>query len=222
MPNGDGLQTIALMPAILGFSGALLAPVIGTVASLLSRSPAQRKQQEAEYLTERLTVLEKAISVGQLLASATGTTSDFSLIRTEYLRLIFAISEKRAPAEDDLVALRQRPFVLRMLSLPHPRSLMAWILTATFYIFIVLLLAMCVIVLGVVRRNIVERTDTGASGVGYIIGTFIGAILMVLPFVLLILASRSLAFRISKALSRHERDQFDREATGAANMMEGS
>jgi hypothetical protein len=89
---------ITLFPAVLTFSAALLAPVIGAVVGLLSRTSLQRKQQETEYNIKRLELIEKIVGVGKSLSSDLGISVDTSLARSEYLRIVASVSEPEPPS----------------------------------------------------------------------------------------------------------------------------
>ena len=80
MPDATGGSlSITLLQTILTFSAALLAPIIGTIAGLLSRSTLQRRQQETEYKLKRLDLIDRTIDVGKSVSNTTGINIDISL-----------------------------------------------------------------------------------------------------------------------------------------------
>jgi hypothetical protein len=98
-----GPLNITLIQAVLAFSGALLAPIIGTIAALLSRSELQRKQQEAEYNIKRLDLIDKTITVGKSISNTLRVEIDVSLAQSEYARVLNSLSEPPPPSEQDLL-----------------------------------------------------------------------------------------------------------------------
>src|SRR5882757_3943796 len=75
MADATVSSSITLLQTILTFSGALLAPIIGTAASLISRSPLQRRQQAIEYRVKQLERFDHRGRVLQADASAAGTAA---------------------------------------------------------------------------------------------------------------------------------------------------
>ena len=66
------------LPAILTLSGALLAPVVGAIASWLTRSSPQRRLQETEYKKAQLDLIERSLTVGKLVSNMLGRSIDAS------------------------------------------------------------------------------------------------------------------------------------------------
>src|ERR1700745_577658 len=111
MADPTASSSIALLQTILTFSGALLAPIIGTAASLFSRSRLQRRQQAIEYRVKQLELLDKAVSVGKSLSEALGRPFDGTIIEAEYYKLIRQLPEQ-PPQRVGQSAYWQRDFIL--------------------------------------------------------------------------------------------------------------
>ena len=122
---------------LLTFSGALLAPIIGTIASLLSRSTLQRKHQETEYTIKRLDLIDRAIGVGKSVSNTLGTNVDVSLAQAEYMRILRSIPEIAPSQEQDLLPFERHSFLVRLLMLPRPSSISGWIASTLFYIYLI-------------------------------------------------------------------------------------
>ena len=104
MADATVSSSITLLQTILTFSGALLAPIIGTAASLISRSPLQRRQQAIEYRVKQLELFDKAVSVGKSLSEALGKPFDGSIIEAEYYKLIRQLPEQPPPSAEEFPA----------------------------------------------------------------------------------------------------------------------
>jgi hypothetical protein len=129
---GGNSPNIILIQAVLTFSGVVLAPVIGTIVGLVSRSDLQRRQQETDYNIKRLDLIEKSISVGKTLSNALGVEIDVSQAQSEYTRVLTSLS---APvSRSDLLPFKRHPFPLSLIMLPRPASIGGWI-ASLFFIF---------------------------------------------------------------------------------------
>jgi hypothetical protein len=134
---GGSPPSITLLQAVLTFSGALLAPVIGTIVALLSRSDLQRRQQEIEYNIKRLDLIDKTITVGKSMSNILGIDIDVSLAQTSYTRVLNSLSEPTPPSEQDLLPFERYRLPMRLLMLPRPTSISGWIASFLFYIYLV-------------------------------------------------------------------------------------
>jgi hypothetical protein len=210
-----GPPSITLLQAVLTFSGALLAPVIGTIAGLLSRSSLQRKQQEAEYKIKRLDLIDRAIGVGKTLSNSLGINIDISLAQGEYIRILRSIPESKPPPEQDLLPFERHSFPVRLLILPRPTSISGWIASTLFYMYLIsaplfLLTATSLSEFETrspyslefsERRNKVLRTQM---------------IIMPAGSLLIAAGARFWAIRVAKATIRRDRERFQRETNPEA------
>jgi len=137
MADATASSSIALLQTSLTFSGALLAPIIGTAASLFSRSPLQRRQQAIEYRVKQLELFDKAVSVGKSLSEALGKPFDGSVIEAEYYKLIRQLPEQPPPSIEES-AYEQQNFFMRLFWLPHPQTISGWIASSLYYIYSVM------------------------------------------------------------------------------------
>jgi hypothetical protein len=142
---GTGIPGIALLPAELALAGVLLAPVIGAIASLLSRPSLQRRQQELDYRKSQLDMIEKALTVGKSVSNTLGVQIDVSAVETEYRRVLSSITAPEHVGVEPAAGMQatafsafvKRPLVLRLLWLPRPQSLVGWIVASFYYITLV-------------------------------------------------------------------------------------
>jgi hypothetical protein len=200
MADAAGPPGIPLIQAVLTFSGALLAPIIGTIASLLSRSDLQRRQQETEYKMARFALLEKAITLGNALSDISKKRIDLSVAESEFLRLLSSLSEPAPPSPLDTLPFERRPFLIRIFMVPRPHSISGWIASSAFYIFLLYSF------IGLMYPYISLQS-------GIPLDIFESSIVM-LGFLVMLLISflaRRWAIRSAKAAIRRARDQFERE-----------
>jgi hypothetical protein len=210
MADPTASSSIALLQTILTFSGALLAPIIGTAASLFSRSPLQRRQQELEYRVRQLELFDKAVSVGKSLSDAIGKPFDGAIIEAEYYRLVRQLPEKPPPTVEES-AYEQRNFLMRLFWLPHPQTISGWIASSLYYIyammFVVSLVSICLYhtVLPDVLSYLDEKDDPLQLYINPVVSLAIA------------LPARYWAIRSAKQAARRESARFDREAAMTAS-----
>lgn len=210
MADPTASSSIALLQTILTFSGALLAPIIGTAASLFSRSPLQRRQQAIEYRVKQLELLDKAVNVGKSLSEAAGKPFDGTIIEAEYYKLIRQLPEQPPPTIEQS-AYEQRNFLMRLFWLPHPQTISGWIATTLFYIY-----GLMFIVTGIsvglyfsVLPDVMSYMDEGDDPMQFYINPVV-SLAIALP-------ARYWALRNAKQAMRRESARFDREAAVGAS-----
>jgi hypothetical protein len=208
MADTASAPSITLLQAVLSFSGVVLAPVIGTIAALLSRSAMQRRQQEIEYKIKRLDLIEKAVSVGHAISNNLQVTVDVSVAHGEYLKILNSLYEPEPPTEHELLPFERHSFPLRLLMLPKPTSVSGWIAIVVFYIYLVTGLMSPVIFLSEHASSLSpEKTEEfdRFRTVSIIIN-------VIVSFVLCALA-RWWAIRAAKASIRRDREAFEQTAS---------
>jgi hypothetical protein len=210
MADATASSSIALLQTILTFSGALLAPIIGTAASLFSRSPLQRRQQAIEYRVKQLELFDKAVSVGKSLSEALGKPFDGSVIEAEYYKLIRQLPEQPPPSIEES-AYEQQNFFMRLFWLPHPQTISGWIASSLYYIYSVMFVV-SLISIGLyftVLPDVLSYLGEGDDPLQLYINPVV-SLAIALP-------ARYWAIRNAKQAMRRESARFDREAAAAAS-----
>jgi len=209
MPDVGGPPSITLLQAVLTFSGVLLAPVMGTIAGLLSRSGLQRKQQEAEYKIKRLDLIEKAISVGRSVSNTLLVDIDVSFAQAEYLRVLNSLSEPEPPSEQDLLPFERYKLPIRLLILPKPTSISGWI--SSFFFYIYLICGIFYLMFGILTLTVPSlsvRAEEAPAREVDLMGLSIGGVIASLA---ICAVARFWAIRAAKATIRRDREKFRRE-----------
>jgi hypothetical protein len=202
-------SALTLLPTVLTVSGVLLAPVIGALASLLSRSDLQRKQQEVEYKIKRLEMIEKAISIGKSISNNLATSVDVSLAESEYLRVLKSLPEPEPPSEQDLLPFERHSLPIRLLMIPKPLSISGWIAGFLFYIYLVT----AVLTLFIPLADLEVATSTGMSRE---YDTNLLRFLNPILSLVIAVSARYWAIRTAKATIRHASETFRRETAPEA------
>ncbi|HEY4471038.1 MAG TPA: hypothetical protein VGN21_07690 [Stellaceae bacterium] len=211
MADATVSSSITLLQTILTFSGALLAPIIGTAASLISRSPLQRRQQAIEYRVKQLELFDKAVSVGKSLSDALGKPFDGSIIEAEYYKLMRQLPEQ-PPSAEEFPADVQRNFLMRFFWLPHPQTISGWIASTLFYIYgVMFVISLTSIGLYfTVLPDVLNYLGEGDEPLQLYINPAV-SLAIALP-------ARYWAIRNTRQAMRRETARFDREAAAAASL----
>jgi hypothetical protein len=209
MPDAAA-SPVTLFPAFLTFSGALLAPIIGVVVGLLSRTSIQRRQNEVEYNIKRLELIDKIIVVGKSLSNHLDIYVDISGAQSEYFRIMASLTESEPPSVNAMLSFEQHDLPIRLFMLPIPKSMVGWIATFTYYINV---LVAIFLLIAMFLASEVQR-ETRVLGEPFPIYLIILVLLayMLVPL-LIAVAARFWAIRVAKATMRRDREKFERETT---------
>jgi len=212
MADATVSSSITLLQTILTFSGALLAPIIGTAASLISRSPLQRRQQAIEYRVKQVELFDKAVSVGKSLSEALGKPFDGSIIEAEYYKLMRQLPEQPPPSAEELRASQHRNFLVRLFWLPHPQTISGWIASSLFYIYSVMFFVTLVSI--GLYFTILPDVASYLGQEDEPLQVYFNPIMSLLIAV----PARYWAIRNAQQAMRRETARFDREAVAAARL----
>lgn len=187
------------LTAVIAATASILVPVVGAIASFINRPRSQQKLQEIDIFKARLDLIEKAIKVGETVGTARRLRIDLSAIETEFLKLLVEAREAEPPRPDEPMNCEQGPFLVRVFLLPPPGSLIGWILSAAFYLFLIYALAALSYVLVTEGSRIPDAASIEAL------------VIVLFMFKAVLLAIRWSAIRLARSQRRQAREVFDRK-----------
>jgi hypothetical protein len=185
------------LKTVLGFVAALLVPIVGAIASFVSRTGTQRRLQEIDLRKARLDLLEKTVAVGQTISNTLKASIDLSTLKTEYLRIVVSIPEPEPPSPGQPMPFEESPLPIRIFLLPRPASLTGWMLSAAFYLFLFYLVIFVVLYAGTIGDA--DRLDL-------VLKIFVLCACAVVIWFVRYLAIRSARTALVRAREKYDRD----------------
>jgi len=154
------------VPLVATVSGALLTPVIGTIASIAARVGLQSRIAQVDFLLKRLDLIKKALEVEAAFGDRLSRSDAIQTLKAEYVQAVAAIAafarEDRARAIERVARGRTGPGAW---ALPKPLSAFDWMPTVSYYLYVALSAIYLFVALALVIAGHLEPALLVAAGV---------------------------------------------------------